>query len=347
MSHHIGDLKNYETLRAFEEGIAHLCRLAGVSPLVVAHDLHPDYLSTRHAVEMVDAAGGELELAGVQHHHAHIASCLVDNQVSGPVIGVAFDGTGYGTDATLWGGEFLIADLAQVHRAGHLTPVPMPGGEMAVRQPWRMAAAYCADLAERPAIADRHPRDWEMVTALARSGFRAMPTSSAGRLFDAVASLVGVRDEVTYEGQAAVELEQLADRGACGWYQAEINQIAKMPFQVRGVDFVGELLADLRKDVAIPTIAMRFHRGLALAIADGCELIRETSGLNTAALSGGVFQNLLLLRLAVEELEQRGFTALTHRRIPPNDGGISIGQVAVAAARDAAASADARQRVSY
>ena len=248
------------------------------------------------------------------------------------VIGVAFDGTGYGGDGTLWGGEFLVADLAEADRAGHLTPVPLPGGEMAIKQPWRMAAAYCAQLNVRPAVAQRHPREWDAVTEMARCGFQASPTSSAGRLFDAVASLVGVRDEVSYEGQAAVELEQLADRGARGEYRARPGG---MPFRIRGADLVAGVLDDLRRDVCAATIAMRFHRGLALSIADGCEVVRETSGLETVALSGGVFQNVLLLRLAVEELERRGFSVLTHRRIPANDGGISIGQVAVAAARDA------------
>ncbi len=336
ISHHIGDLKNYETLRSFTEGITHLSRLIGVSPLLIAHDLNPDYLSTRYATELAETADGGLQSMGVQHHHAHIASCLVDNQAAGPVIGVAFDGTGYGTDGTLWGGEFLIADLAQARRAGHLTPVPMPGGETAIRQPWRMAAAYCAQLDVWPAIADRRPKEWDAVTALVASGFQAPPTSSAGRLFDAVAALAGVRDEVTYEGQAAVELEQLADRGAAGAYQAKLSQFGDSPFQVSGADLVGEVVADLRRHVGVPAIAMRFHRGLAYSIADGCDLIRATSALDTVALSGGVFQNVLLLRLAVKELERRGFTVLTHRHIPPNDGGISIGQVAIAAARDPA-----------
>ncbi|GIH04855.1 carbamoyltransferase [Rhizocola hellebori] len=338
LSPHLGDLKNYETFRSYADGITHLSRLVGISPVVVAHDLHPDYLSTKHAQELAESG---LELAGVQHHHAHIASCLVDNGSPGPVIGVAFDGTGYGTDGTLWGGEFLVADLVQARRAGHLAAVPMPGGESAVRQPWRMAAAYCAQLAATPAVAQRYPREWEAVTRLAGSGFAAPPTSSAGRLFDAVACLVGVRDEVSYEGQAAVELEQLANQAARGWYQSEIREFGEMPFQIRGADLVAAVLADLERNVPAADIAMRFHRGLALSIADGCQLIRETSGLGTVALSGGVFQNVLLLELAVAHLERRGFKVLTHRRIPANDGGISIGQAAIAATRDAG-SADAR-----
>lgn len=328
MSHHIGDLKNFETWQSFTEGIDHLKRLFGFDPVVIAHDLHPDYLSTKYAVD------SGLELAGVQHHHAHLASCLVDNGVRGPVIGVAFDGTGYGGDNTLWGGEFLVADLAQSHRLGHLSLVPMPGGDVATKQPWRMAAAYCAGLEKRPAVADRHRTQWDAVTALARSNLNAPLTSSAGRLFDAVASLAGVRDDVAYEGQAAIELEQLADRDTTGAYQARITRHGDAPFQLSGADFVAAVIADMEGLAGAPAIAMRFHRGLALSIADGCELARETSSLNTVALSGGVFQNVLLLGLTIDELNRRSFEVLTHHRIPPNDGGIGIGQVAVAAARD-------------
>jgi len=211
VSHHIGDLENAETLRSFTEGIEHFRRLFDVDPQLVAHDLHPEYLSTKYAA---DLAG--VELTGVQHHHAHIASCLADNREAGPVIGVAFDGTGYGTDGTIWGGEFLIADLAGFERAGHLAPVPMPGGTAAIRQPWRMAAAYLT--AAYPSgppdgleVIRRAGRSWADVLAVARAGINSPLTSSAGRLFDAVAAILGVRDAINYEGQAAVELEQLAD----------------------------------------------------------------------------------------------------------------------------------------
>jgi hydrogenase maturation protein HypF len=195
-----------------------------------------------------------------------------------------------------------------------------------------MAAAYCAGIDKRPAMADRHRGRWDAVIAMARSGLNAPLTSSAGRLFDAVASLAGVRDEVFYEGQAAMELEQLADRHTVGAYRAGITGTA--PFQVNGNDFAAAVIADLDRAAGAPEISMRFHRGLALSIADGCELVRETSSLNTVALSGGVFQNLLLSELAVDELQRRGFEVLTHHRIPANDGGISIGQAAIAAARD-------------
>ncbi len=279
VSHHIGDLENAETLRSFTEGIEHFRRLFDIDPQVVAHDLHPEYLSTKYALEL-----DGVELHGVQHHHAHIASCLADNGEEGPVIGVAFDGTGYGTDGTIWGGEFLAAGLATFERGGHLAPVPMPGGAAAIRQPWRMAAAYVED----PDVARRHPDRWPAVVAMAAKGINSPLTSSAGRLFDAAAAILGVRDTINYEGQAAIELEQLAE-------------------------------------TLTPAEAEAYPARL--------DLMRERYDLGTVALSGGVFQNLLLLNATVARLEARGFRILTHSRVPCNDGGISLGQAVVAASR--------------
>ncbi len=333
VSHHIGDLENAETLRSFTEGIEHFQRLFDVAPQVVAHDLHPEYLSTKYALELADETG--LALAGVQHHHAHVASCLADNGVDGPVIGVAFDGTGYGRDGTIWGGEFLVADLAGFERGGHLAPVPMPGGAAAVRQPWRMAAAYLPDAPGGLDVVRRNQASWAAVTAMARKGVNAPLTSSAGRLFDAAAALLGVRDTINYEGQAAIELEQLADPGETGAYPASL-EAADGPFQVRGTDLIGAVLEDLAAGVPPAVVAARFHHGVAGLIEAGCDLLRERHGLGTVALSGGVFQNMLLLHATVARLEARGFTVLTHSRVPCNDGGISLGQAVVAAARDRA-----------
>jgi hydrogenase maturation protein HypF len=330
ISHHIGDLENAETLRSFTEGIEHLGRLFGIEPAVVAHDLHPEYLSTKYALERADAAG--VDLIGVQHHHAHIASCLADNGTEGPVIGVAFDGTGYGLDGTIWGGEFLVAGLADFERAGHLAPVPMPGGAAAIRQPWRMAAAYLPG-AESTDVFRRHEDQWAAVTSMARQGVNAPLTSSAGRLFDAVSALLGVRDTINYEGQAAVELEQLADPAEDAAYQATITDGS--PFTVSGADLMAQAAADLAAGVPRAVIAARFHHGVARLIEDGCTLIRDREGLTTVALSGGVFQNLLLLTETVTRLKARGFQVLTHAQVPCNDGGISLGQAVVAAARDA------------
>jgi hydrogenase maturation protein HypF len=328
VSHHIGDLENAETLRSFTEGIEHFSRLFDIDPQVVAHDLHPEYLSTKYAMDL------DLPLHPVQHHHAHIASCLADNGADGPVIGVAFDGTGYGTDGTIWGGEFLVADLAGFERGGHLAPVPMPGGAAAIRQPWRMAASYLG--AEAPAdldVARRNADRWEAVVAMAARGVNAPLTSSAGRLFDAAAAILGVRDAINYEGQAAVELEQLADPGESAAYSAGLRT-GEGPFQACGADLLHAVLEDLTDRVPAPVIAARFHHGVAALIEAGCVHLRERHGLGTVALSGGVFQNMLLLHATVSRLEARGFGVLTHSRVPCNDGGISLGQAVIAAARD-------------
>jgi hydrogenase maturation protein HypF len=331
LSHHIGDLENFETLSSFVDGIAHYRRLFDVAPEVVAHDLHPEYLSTKHALDLEG-----VRRIGVQHHHAHVAACLADNGESGPVIGVAFDGLGFGTDGTFWGGEFLVADLATFERVGHFEPVGLPGGTSAIRQPWRMAVAYLHAafgdaVPERLDVLARQRDRWQQISRLARSAHTPR-TSSAGRLFDAVAALLGVRDEVHYEGQAAIELEQLADRCELGRYRASFA--AAPPHVVRGADFVAAAAVELAAGVPAPIIAARFHNGLADLVADVCEAIRATRGLSTVALSGGVFQNVMLLGSVVAELERRGFRVLVHGRVPANDGGISFGQAAIAAAID-------------
>ena len=223
VSHHVGDLDNYPTMQSYIDGIAHLRRLLDVDPAVVAHDLHPDYPSTRYALDLPD-----VELVPVQHHHAHIASCLADNGVPGPVIGVAFDGVGLGTDGTAWGGEFLIADLARFTRVAHLAEVAMPGADMATRQPWRMAlshleAAYGGDLPAGLAVVARQGSRWDQVLSVTRAGVNSPLTSSAGRLFDAVSALLRVRDTVTYEGQAAIELEHVADPRETGTYPVPVS----------------------------------------------------------------------------------------------------------------------------
>ena len=337
VSAHIGDLENAETLRSFTEGIEHFQRLFDIRPAIIARDLHPEYLSTKYAEELAATKPDDVELAAVQHHHAHIASCLADNGEDGPVIGVAFDGTGYGTDGTIWGGEFLIAGLASFERAGHLAPVPMPGGSAAIRQPWRMAAAYldAAYPGGPPGGLDviaRNEQRWAAVTAMARRGINAPVTSSAGRLFDAVAAILDVRDCVNYEGQAAAELEQLADPSQRRGYRAVIG--SDDPLKIYGSELVRAVAEDLSAGVGRSIVAARFHNGVAALIEDCCVALRERHGLSTVALSGGVFQNLLLLTAVVGLLEARGFRVLVHSRVPCNDGGISLGQAVVAAARD-------------
>jgi hydrogenase maturation protein HypF len=336
LSHHVGDLENYETYRSFTEGVEHFRRLFAVEPEVVAHDLHPEYLSTKYALEL-----DGVELEGVQHHHAHVAACLADNGEPGPVLGVAFDGLGYGPDGTIWGGELLVADLESFRRVGHLEVVTMPGGTAAIKEPWRMAAVWLdqalgGQVPERLDVVGRNQDRWERVVALARSGTASPATSSAGRLFDAVAAILGVRDTINYEGQAAVELEQLADPSETTAYPAQISGPGSEggPLRLGGTDLIRAVVSDVVAGVATPLVAARFHNGLAGATVAACQTLRDDTGLGTVALSGGVFQNMLLLERTVAALEQQGFRVLVHSRVPPNDAGISLGQAAVAGARD-------------
>jgi hydrogenase maturation protein HypF len=333
VSHHIGDLENFETLSSYVDGIEQLRRLFDIEPAVVAHDLHPEYLSTKYALEL---AG--VDLVGVQHHHAHIASCLADNAVQGPVIGVAFDGVGMGTDGSLWGGEFLVADLTDFERVAHLEPVPMPGGAVAIRQPWRMAAAYLdrAYAGQVPADLDietRHDR-WDDVLAVARAGVNSPLTSSMGRLFDAVSAVLGVRDQISYEGQAAIELEQVAARDETGRYHVAID--GTDPLRINGPGLLRDIVADRASGTPVDLVAARFHNTVADVVVDVCARVRADRGLGTVALSGGVFQNVRLLEACVVGLTDVGFEVLSHRRVPTNDGGVSLGQVVVAGARDRA-----------
>jgi hydrogenase maturation protein HypF len=334
VGHHIGDLRSYETLRSFREGIAHFERLFLVTPEVVAHDLHPDYLSTAEALDREAVAH-----LGVQHHHAHLAACLAEHGEQGPAVGAIFDGTGHGLDGTAWGGEILIGDLAGFARVGHLLPVPMPGGDAAVREPWRMCCAWLREaLEEDPALpaalAGRvDPERWAAIAALARTGLAAPLTSSVGRLFDAVAALCGLRPTVTYEGQAAIALEAVSDPAERGAYPLPV---------VEGAGADGALLLDARPtvraaadDVAggveAAAVAARFHAGLARATARACAIAAAGAGVRTVVLSGGVFQNRLLLERIAALLSRAGLRPLVPERLPPNDGGIAYGQAAVAA----------------
>jgi hydrogenase maturation protein HypF len=328
LSHHIGDLENFAAFQSFTEAIAHFQRLFDMRPTIVAYDLHPAYLSTKWALEQEGVA-----LIGVQHHHAHVASCLADNGEPGPVIGVAFDGLGYGTDGTVWGGEFLVADLMRFERVGHLAAVAMPGGATAIREPWRMAAVYVAEaFGPHPPeleVMQRHATQWQNVLKVAQTSAFAPLTSSAGRLFDAVAALLGVRDSITYEGQAAMELEQLADPTETDVFSVSLQHSAN-GFTIRGADLVRAVVADLICQVKPSAIAGRFHHSVAEAILHGCLTTRERTGLHTVALSGGVFQNMMLLARTIDRLAAHGFRVLHHRQVPPNDGGISLGQAVVA-----------------
>ncbi len=320
---HIGDLENHETHAFFTEVIRKLARLLGVTPEVIAHDLHPDYLSTRWALD--DGRPRE----PVQHHHAHLAACLVDNGASGPVIGVAFDGTGCGPAGDLWGGEILLADLVGFTRLAHLRPLALVGGEAAIREPWRLAAAALVDAGLPLDRLARFPRLAQIVRLIDR----APRATGAGRWFDAVAALCGLRDAITYEGQAAIELEAVAAPGDHGDYPFAITETGGRPdaFDLRPT--VGAVVADLGRGVAADVVAARFHRTLALVVVAAARRARALRGVGRVALSGGCFQNRILTETAMRLLEDEGFEVLVHRRVPPNDGGVALGQAAVTAHR--------------
>jgi hydrogenase maturation protein HypF len=339
VSHHIGDLKNFETLLSFREGVEHFQRLFDVTPEVVVHDLHPDYLSTGYALERAADDRHVVESIAVQHHHAHLAACLAEHGETGPVVGAIFDGSGYGLDGTVWGGELLVGDLCDFERAGHLRAVRLPGGDRAVNEPWRMACAWLAagdgdKLPPLPAVLSGEvaPERWETIARLARSEDLAPLTTSVGRLFDGVAALCGARAVVTYEGQAAIELEGMVDPAERGAYPIElIDRAGALELDPRPA--VLAALAARAAEVPVGTIAARFHSGLAQATADACARIAGGHGLDTVVLSGGVFQNRVLLESTVERLRASGLRVLVPRLLPVNDGGIGYGQAAVAAAR--------------
>jgi hydrogenase maturation protein HypF len=312
LSAHLGDLTGEDAYAAFRNDLELYLDMLGAEPAAVACDLHPDYLSTRWAWEQ------GLPVFEVQHHHAHAAACLAEHGETGLALAVVLDGTGYGADGTIWGGEVLRADLRDFERVAHLDPVPLPGGEAAVREPWRVAASYL-ERAGRPV-------PWERWTVVRQSlEVNAPASSGAGRLFDAVSALLGVRERVTYEGQAAIELEHLAGDVAAPAYACRVEGGV-----VHGADLVVAAHDDLRAGRDRAEIAAAFHEGVAEAFARACV---EAGGPRTVVLSGGCFQNLRLLASLRGRLERAGFRVLTHAAVPPNDAGVSYGQVAVAAAR--------------
>ena len=332
-SHHIGDIKNYETLQSLEHGVAHFEALFEVRPELVVHDLHPDYLSTRYALGRED-----VRLLSVQHHHAHLAATLAEHGETGPAVGAIFDGTGYGTDGTVWGGEILVGGLDRMERCGRVRPIRMPGGERAIAEPWRMAAAWLTELelAPPPALAGIAQPRWNMVARMSINGMGSPSTSSAGRLFDAVAALCGVRLEVSYEGQAAIELEALADRGAAEPYPLELEHRGTA-VELDARPTIRAVLDDVGAGVPVGAISARFHAAVARATVEAVVLVAARRDLGLAVLAGGVFQNRLLLELTAAGLGEAGLRVLVPERLPPNDGQIAFGQVAVAAAQVQAA----------
>ena len=324
MSVHLGDLEHPAALGAFETAVADMLALTRATPELLVHDLHPEYLSTKFA-----ASADLAPRLGVQHHHAHLASCLTDTGRHGPAIGVMLDGMGWGTDGTLWGGEILVGDASGYERVAHLRPVPMPGGTAAIRQPWRMAVAHLHEAfgTDLPALdcVTGHAQDARPVLEMCRAG-QSMLTSSLGRLFDSVAALCGIVETATYEGQAAVRLEHAAGADSRR-YPTRIGEGSPAVIEVSPV--VEGVAADLLAGRESSAVAGAFHRWVADTVVAVSRRIRESSGLSVVALSGGVFQNRRLVELLVPDLEQSGFEVLRHRQVPPNDGGIALGQAAV------------------
>jgi hydrogenase maturation protein HypF len=334
LSQHIGDMENLETLEHFQTSIELFKHLFRIEPELIAHDLHPDYFSTKYAMDDVHQA----PRIGIQHHHAHITACLADNgwlPDNGPVIGVAWDGTGLGLDGRIWGGEFFVGDYHGLRRAAHLEYLPMPGGDAAIRFPWRLAFGYVYSLTGHPpvlrGVGDEEAR---IVRQQIDRRLNTPFTSAAGRLFDAVAALAGVRNKVTYEAQAAIELEMLASQ-----WQPPGDVPAAYPFdldQESGVNVIRlrRLIEAIQADLATGThpaeVGWRFHWTMADMILSMCQQIAGETALRTVALSGGCLQNRLLLAQTVPRLEEAGFRVLLHRQVPCNDGGISLGQAALA-----------------
>jgi hydrogenase maturation protein HypF len=334
ISHHIGDLENYETLGSFTEGIEYFKKLLTLTPDVLAYDMHPDYLSTRYALE------SDIPVkSAVQHHHAHIVSCMTENGIDGEVIGVAFDGTGYGTDGNIWGGEFLTATPGDFKRFAHFEYFPLPGSEAAIREPMRTAAALLysvygdefenLDLDFVRSLRLNHSALLTLLPKMIRQEINTPLTSAAGRLFDGIAALCGIRESINYEAQAAIEFQMCADEKVWRIYTYDTVKQDSITL-IRFDSLIREIVADLIKGKPASYISGAFHNTVASIIGAISESMREETGLNRVVLSGGVFQNELLLRRTIAELSGRNFQIFTHSLVPPNDGGLALGQAVVA-----------------
>jgi hydrogenase maturation protein HypF len=352
VSQHIGDMENMETLEHFDSTISLYKRLFHIEPEIIAHDLHPDYLATKYARELGESG---LKLVPVQHHHAHIASCLADNGVESPVIGVAFDGTGMGADGNIWGGEFLVADYRNYKRAGHLEYLPLPGGAAAIKRPYRTTIGYILTLLgenalshDLPVMREADDMEIEVIKRQIERKINSPLSSSMGRLFDAISALLGIRGEIDYEGQAAVELEMAAYSsviarpvlsGARELDEAISGNNESYPYHIaedKGIrivklrDLLSAVIEDIHQGMSKGRISVKFHNTVARMIDEMCHLITDETGIDQVALSGGVFQNRLLLRKTVSLLERGGFQVFTHSQVPCNDGDVSLGQAVIA-----------------
>jgi hydrogenase maturation protein HypF len=339
VSQHIGDMENVETMEHFENTLSLYKKLFRTEPEIVAYDLHPEYLSTKYALELGNQSS-HLRLVPVQHHHAHIVSCMADNKIESPVIGVALDGTGYGSDGRIWGGEFMVADYKVFKRVGHLEYLPLPGGAAAIKRPYRTATGYLVKLlgedSLNPKLAFLKQVDTveiELIKRQLQTSLNSPLNSSMGRLFDAVSALIGIRGEIDYEGQAAVELEMSAydgiDKVGDKCYPYSIVESDGVNI-IKLKELFSAIVEDIYQDVSRSKVSAKFHNTVAHMILDMCRLISKNTGINQVALSGGVFQNRLLFRKVLPLLESAGFSVLVHKQVPCNDGGISLGQAVIA-----------------
>lgn len=344
LSQHLGDLENPLAHKSFEETVEHLQNILGVTPKIIAHDLHPNYFSTRFAYDFCQrqATSDKRQLVAVQHHHAHIASCMAENNLPDEnVIGIALDGTGFGTDGTSWGGEVLIANYKSFERAARFKPVPMPGGDAAAKEPWRMAISYLSLVASRQSLAiDKLPlseridsKSIQLISEMIEKNINCPMTSSCGRLFDAVASLIGLRTVNSFEGQAAIELEQIADEREGGIYNYDIGTRDQGPGTIDFGPMIEEIVSDLSHGTPNSTISTRFHNTVMDALVKVClDIKTRVSNLESrVCCSGGSLQNAILATRLKKRLEHCGFRVYTQRLVPPNDGGIALGQAVIAA----------------
>lgn len=332
LSHHVGDLKNLDVYRSFEQGITHLQKILSWQPHCIAHDLHPDYFSSHYALEQE-----ALPTVAVQHHHAHLVSCMAEHGETEPCLGMIFDGIGYGVDGHIWGGEFLLGDSQGFERLGHFAYLPMPGGDAATRQPWRMAISlltqiYGDKLPSLPLLATIPSQDLKLLRQMIDKSINSPLTSSCGRLFDAVAALVGLRSEISYEGQAALELEMAIapDLDFLPYPYTLQQDEERLVFDPKPL--VSALVDDILYGAPVGRISGRFHTTLATLILDVCRQLRTQTGVNRVVLSGGVFQNRFLTEQACRGLQADSFDVLTHALVPPNDGGLALGQAVIAGA---------------
>ena len=334
LSQHVGDMENLETYGFFEQTIEHLKRILQIAPGILAHDLHPDYLSTKYA-----RGQARIPVSAIQHHHAHIVSCLAEHGIRSPVIGLALDGTGFGHDGRIWGGEVLLADPISFQRAAHLEYVALPGGDAAVKFPWRMALSYLyrtygEGLFDRGIgfVENMDRKEAEIILRMIQGKVNTPFTSSCGRLFDAVSSLIGVRHRTAYEGQAAIELEMCQKKNEKGKYSWGLKREG-FPWTILVAEMIREIVEDLVRGTDRGVISSRFHNSMVCLFLETCVKLRDETGLNRVAMSGGVFQNVTIMKGLTASLRDAGFQVYSHCRVPTNDGGLSLGQAVCAGMR--------------